>query len=130
MRSSTSSTLHAPFWRWAALTLAWWALPLGVFAISQGSATWGVFLTILGIAAVVFALSGRLIQWGQARPRSRPLASLLIVSYVLAGFFELWQALQSYPVYVIPRIPAVVHALILLALAAVTTWQLMKSRPS
>ena len=129
MRSTTSSTLPAPFWRWAALTTAWWALPSGVFAISQGQATWAVFFTILGIGAVAFALSGRLIQWAQARPRPRSLAALLVVLYFFIALVELWQALQSSPVYTIPRGPAVVHGLILLALSAVTTWNMIKSRP-
>ncbi len=129
MRSS-SSPLPASFWRMAALTTAWWALPLGVFAFTQGQITWGLLFTIAGIAALVFVLSGPAVRWAQARRRSPSLAGILVVFYFLVALVELWQGLQSFSLYTIPSTPAAVHALILAALAALTGWQIIRPRPS
>lgn len=128
MRSATSARLSAGFWRTAALTMTWEALPVGVYGLFRGVALWGTFFTLIGLAALVVALSTPVIQWAQARRSSRPLATLLIVSFTASAIIEVWFAARPLPLYVAPKAAVLVHGLILLALTAVTAWQLMRSQ--
>jgi hypothetical protein len=130
MRSTASAPLAGTFWRTAAVTTAWGTLPVGVFGLAQGAAVWGAFFTVAGLAALVVALSTPVIRWAQARRSSRPLAALLIVSFIAFALVEVWQAARPSPYYSTPRAPAIAHGLILLALTAVTAWQLVRSRPA
>jgi inner membrane protein involved in colicin E2 resistance len=112
------------------VTPAWGILPVGVFGLTQGAAVWGAFFTVAGLAALVVALSTPVIRWAQARRSSRPLATLLLVSFIAFALVEVWQAARPSPLYIAPKAAALAHGLILLALTAVTAWQLMRSQPA
>jgi hypothetical protein len=130
MRPAASAPLSAGFWRTAALTMAWAALPLGVLALFRGVALWGALFTGTGVAAVVLAVSRSAIRWAESRSSSLPLARLFLVAMVLDAFVEIWFAARPLPLYVAPKAAALAHGLILLALTAVTAWQLMRSQPA
>ena len=130
MRKAASAPLAAGFWRMAVLTVAWAALPVGVYGLFQGVALWGVLLTGIGFAAVVLAASSSAIRWAASRSSSLPLASLLLIAMVLDGIMEIWFAARPLPLYLAPKPAVLVHGLILLALTAATAWQLMRSRPA
>jgi hypothetical protein len=108
--------------------MAWAALPLGLLALFQGVALWGVLFTGIGVAAAVVAVSRSAIRWAESRSSSLPLATLFLVAMVLDAFIEIWFAARPSPLYIAPKAAVLVHGLILLALTAITAWQLMRSR--
>lgn len=130
MRSTASASLGSAFWRTALLTLAWATLPLGLYGAFSGVATWGALFTVVGVAALIVGVSTPAIRWAEARPTSAPLATLLVVALVLWACMEMWLGARPQPLYIAPKAGAFIHGLILLALTAVTAWQLVKSRPA
>jgi hypothetical protein len=128
MRSTTSVPLGTSFWRAAAVTLAWATLPVGVYGAFSGVATWGAIFTVVGLAALGLALSTSALQWAGARASSRALASLLPAVLVMNALTELWFTLRAQPLYLAPKPVVLVHAVVLLALTGLTTWQLARAR--
>ena len=127
MQSSSSTPLGMAFWRAAALTTAWATLPVGVLAAFNGVAAWGALFTLVGLAAIGFAVSTPAIRWAGARPSSRPLATLLPIVLVMSALAELWFSVRAQPLYIAPKAATLVHSLVLLVLTGVTAWRLARS---
>jgi uncharacterized membrane protein len=108
--------------------VAWATLPAGLYGALNGVATWGALFTIIGLAALIVGVSTPAIRWAEARPSSAPLAALLVIALALWALTELWFAARPQPLLIAPKAATLIHGLVLLALAGVTAWQLVRSR--
>jgi hypothetical protein len=126
---SRQATGHLPrsFWTLAALTVTWWTLAPGLYFLFSGQASWGTWLSAVGVASLIVTLSRAILMRLEARVVYRPLAMLLVVIVLVTSLFELWAAISIAPASHYPPGVVGIHAGLLLLLGVATGLQL---RPS
>lgn len=129
MRDDNLAVLPRAFWLSAGALLVWSSIPAGIYFLAVGYLGLPTFyLLLLGVAALVVVIDGRVIRNLERRPIARKSYIVFgLALWVAVALLEIYDAVTSRPLAGTGYIFWRVYSVGVVVLVAVVIWQLVAS---